>query len=166
MHIIVIFTGVSEFALPARSNTYWRTCMETGRLYDYRCEKNPFCLTFGIRDHSSDVTLAWWCSKSPTFRTNYIDHTPTHPTPSPRERNGGMLGGLMNLTASLLTTGRLQQCNNVMWISCIKNVFVPVSLLYSVGNKTYYYYNYNNNNYYYFHFPSQCVNNSTSVYVP
>ena len=51
------------------------------------------------------------------------------------------LASLMSLTASLVTISRMQQCFNVMCISCIYKVFsVPVSLLYSVGIKIYYYY--------------------------
>ena len=47
----------------------------------------------------------------------------------------------MSLTASLMTTTKMQQCFNVMFISCIYKVFfVPVSLLYSIGIKTYNYY--------------------------
>ena len=48
---------------------------------------------------------------------------------------------LMSLTASLMTTSRMQQCFNVMWILVFTKCFsIPVSLLYSVGNKTNYYY--------------------------
>ena len=48
---------------------------------------------------------------------------------------------LMSLTVSLMTTSRMQQCFNVMWILVFTKCFsIPVSLLYSVGNKTYYYY--------------------------
>ena len=47
----------------------------------------------------------------------------------------------MSLTASLVTTSEMQQCFNVMCISSIYKMFsVSVSLLYSVGNNTYYYY--------------------------
>ena len=42
----------------------------------------------------------------------------------------------MSLTASLMTTSRMQQCFNVMWILVFTKCFsIPVSLLYSVGNK-------------------------------
>ena len=52
-----------------------------------------------------------------------------------------LVASLMSLTASLVTTSRMQQCLNVMCISWIYKVFsLPVSLLYSVENKTYYYY--------------------------
>ena len=51
-----------------------------------------------------------------------------------------VVASLMSLAASLVTTSRKQQCFDVMCISCIYKVFsVPVSLLYSSGNKTYYY---------------------------
>ena len=51
-----------------------------------------------------------------------------------------VVASLMSLTASLVTTSIMQRCFNVMCISCIYKVFsVPVSLLYSVGNKTCYY---------------------------
>ena len=54
-----------------------------------------------------------------------------------------LVASLMSLTASLVTTSRMQQCFNVMCVSCVYKVFsVPVSLLYSVENKTYYYYYY------------------------
>ena len=49
----------------------------------------------------------------------------------------------MSLTVSLMTTSRMQQCFNVMWILVFTKCFsIPVSLFYSVGNKTYYYYYY------------------------
>ena len=52
-----------------------------------------------------------------------------------------LVASLMSLTASLVTTSSMQQYINVMCISCIYKVFaVPVSLLYFVGNETYYYY--------------------------
>ena len=60
------------------------------------------------------------------------------------QRNGNsslqfLVASLMSLTASLMTTCRMQQCFNVMCISCNYEVFsVPVLFLYTVWNKTNY----------------------------
>ena len=47
---------------------------------------------------------------------------------------------LMGLAASLMIIRKMEQCFNVMWIQVFTKCFsIPVSLLYTVGSKTYYY---------------------------